>query len=268
MDVTATIKKFGLEKAFDYLYKDPEDNLKKLLKWADRLSGKRFKEQIESIRNAVENPENAFHPYIQHILERVDPEVAKTFAVNFFINENLIGIPRQDELKAKYNCNIPWAILLDDAVHFFKGQVQPVSILRRPAADAMQIAGGGGVKQDGPGNIAVVLFTDLILFFPAVDAGIEEEIGEKGLGKAYVHLRHHAYHQLMGCSRLVVDGVPDGLALSGKALGTLSGELVDHVHDTGEIFDRVFLNVVKGLTQCELFDAVANHDEFLPLFPI
>ena len=27
MDVTATIKKFGLEKAFDYLYKDPDKKL-------------------------------------------------------------------------------------------------------------------------------------------------------------------------------------------------------------------------------------------------
>ena len=84
MDVTTTLKKFGLEKAFKYLYKDPDENLK-----------------------------NAFHPYIEHLLERADPEVVKTIAVNFFINENMIGYPKQQELKKKYNCNIPWAILMD-----------------------------------------------------------------------------------------------------------------------------------------------------------
>ena len=113
MNATATIKKFGLEKAFDYLYKDPDDNLKKLLKWAEKFTGKEYKTQIDMIRDAVENPDNAFHPYIEHILNEVDPEVMKTVAVNFFINENMIGYPKQKELKEKYNCNIPWAILLD-----------------------------------------------------------------------------------------------------------------------------------------------------------
>ena len=113
MNATATIKKFGLEKAFNYLYKDPDDNLKKLLKWAERFTGKEYKTQIDMIRDAVENPENAFHPYIEHVLNEVDPEVMKTIAVNFFINENMIGYPKQKELKKKYNCNIPWAILLD-----------------------------------------------------------------------------------------------------------------------------------------------------------
>ena len=113
MNATATIKKFGLEKAFDYLYKDPDDNLKKLLKWAEKFTGKEYKTQIDMIRDAMENPDNAFHPYIEHILNEVDPEVMKTVAVNFFINENMIGYPKQKELKEKYNCNIPWAILLD-----------------------------------------------------------------------------------------------------------------------------------------------------------
>jgi len=113
MNATATIKKFGLEKAFDYLYKDPDDNLKKLLKWAEKFTGKEYKTQIDMIRDAMENPDNAFHPYIEHILNEVDPEVMKTVAVNFFINENMIGYPKQKELKEKYHCNIPWAILLD-----------------------------------------------------------------------------------------------------------------------------------------------------------
>ena len=36
MDVSTTIKKFGLEQAFNYLYKDPEKNLLKLMDWADK----------------------------------------------------------------------------------------------------------------------------------------------------------------------------------------------------------------------------------------
>ena len=31
MDVSTTIKKFGLEQAFNYLYKDPDKNLVKIM---------------------------------------------------------------------------------------------------------------------------------------------------------------------------------------------------------------------------------------------
>ena len=113
MNVKATLKKFGLEKVFDYLYKDPDANLLKLLKWAEKYSGDMYSAQIKTIRDAVENPDNAYYPYIRHILEQADPDVIKTLAVNFFINENLIGYPKQKKWKDKYRCNIPWAILLD-----------------------------------------------------------------------------------------------------------------------------------------------------------
>lgn len=39
MDVSTTIKKFDLEQAFKYLYKDPEKNLLKLMDWADKFAG-------------------------------------------------------------------------------------------------------------------------------------------------------------------------------------------------------------------------------------
>ena len=113
MKPSVIIKKFGIEKAFDYLYKDPDQNLIKILNWAEKVTGDTYPTQIAQIRDAIENENNPYHHYIQHILDNVDPEVAKTIAINFFINENVIGWPKQNELKEKYNCNIPWAILLD-----------------------------------------------------------------------------------------------------------------------------------------------------------
>ena len=113
MNVSSTIARFGLTKAFDHLYKDPENNLPQLMDWADRFAKGRFPGQRAAIRTAIEDPANAYYPYVRHIIRDVDPEVVKTFAVNFFINANLISGPIQDEMRAKYNCNIPWAILLD-----------------------------------------------------------------------------------------------------------------------------------------------------------
>ena len=113
MSVANTIKKLGLEQAFDYLYKDPENNLKKLMDWADKFSGGEFEPQRKAIREAIEDPNHPYHAYILHMVRDIDPEVMKALAVNFFINANLVGWPKQEENRAKYNCNIPWTILLD-----------------------------------------------------------------------------------------------------------------------------------------------------------
>ena len=113
MDASTAIKKFGLEQAFHYIYKDPEKNLGKIMDWADKFSGGEFVSQRKAIREAMEDPNHPYHSYILHIVNDIDPEVMKTMAVNFFINANLIGWPKQEENRKKYNCNIPWAILLD-----------------------------------------------------------------------------------------------------------------------------------------------------------
>lgn len=113
MNATTTIKKYGMEKIFDYMYKDPEKNLKKLMNLAEKHAGKMYPNQISQFRDLVDNPENPYHDFVWHILRDVDPEVTKTVLVNFFINQNMIGWPKQQKLKKKYGCNIPWTILLD-----------------------------------------------------------------------------------------------------------------------------------------------------------
>ncbi|MBQ9300485.1 MAG: radical SAM protein, partial [Clostridia bacterium] len=113
MNVSATMKKFGLEQAFDYLYKDPEKNIRRLFSWAEKYGGKMYPNQMVQVKDAIENERNPYYHFIRHLINDVEPEVLKTVAVNFFINENMIGWPRQQELREKYGCNIPWAILLD-----------------------------------------------------------------------------------------------------------------------------------------------------------
>ncbi len=113
MSVKATMAKFGLTSMFDHLYKDPEENLPRLMDWADKFSKGDFPSQRAAIRSAIENPDDPYYSYVRHVIKDVDQEVLKTIAVNFFINANLISGPIQDKLREKYNCNIPWAILVD-----------------------------------------------------------------------------------------------------------------------------------------------------------
>ena len=57
MSATTTIKRLGLEKAFQYLYKDPEKNLPKLIDWADKFSKGEFPSQRAAVRAAIEDPD-------------------------------------------------------------------------------------------------------------------------------------------------------------------------------------------------------------------
>ena len=113
MNASNTLKKLGIEQTFNYIYKDPDKNMEKLMDWADKFSKGDFPSQRKAIREAIENPEHPYYSYVRKIFKEVDPNVAKTLAVNLFINAALIGWPKEEELREKYDCNIPWAILLD-----------------------------------------------------------------------------------------------------------------------------------------------------------
>ena len=113
MDASTTLKKLGLEQIFKYLFKDPETNMIKLINWADKFAGGIFPSQRRVIRDVIENKDHPYHDYVMKLFRDVDHDVLKTLFTNFFVNTNLIGWKKQDECREKYQCNIPWAILLD-----------------------------------------------------------------------------------------------------------------------------------------------------------
>ena len=111
-----SLKKAGISTVYNYLEKDPEKNLPKLMDWVDRFAGSgpnSFPKQRAAIRNVIDNPDSNWYQLIVRVLKETDKEVVKTVFTNFFMNANLIGWKTQAEYREKYNCNIPWAILMD-----------------------------------------------------------------------------------------------------------------------------------------------------------
>ncbi|MGM9946611.1 radical SAM protein [Floccifex sp.] len=113
MNATDTLKKFGLEKAIQYIYKDPDKNLVKLMDWADTFAKGEFEPQRKMIRTVITDPSHPYYSFVRRIISDVDPHVMKTIASNFFINAVLKGWPIQEKARKDYGCNIPWTILLD-----------------------------------------------------------------------------------------------------------------------------------------------------------
>lgn len=105
---------FAVKAALEYLDKNPEKNLPKLMDWFDKFDRKgTLEKERGAIRNILEDTESNWYQFVMSLWRDIDPEVRKRLFENFIINGCLLGYQRQVENKEKYNCNIPWAILLD-----------------------------------------------------------------------------------------------------------------------------------------------------------
>ena len=116
MNRSSKLVQFGLKKAFGYIEKDPEKNLVKLLDIVDQFAGddpNMMGKQRAAFRQVIDDPDNNMNQLMMRVLKDTDTEVVKAMFENFFLNANFIGWQTQEEMRKKYKCNIPWAILLD-----------------------------------------------------------------------------------------------------------------------------------------------------------
>ncbi|MDI6617926.1 MAG: radical SAM protein [Clostridiales bacterium] len=103
-----------VNEACGYLDKDPMANFPKLLNWAKKIVTKeQHKKDIEMFRNIVNDPNNNWNKLIQRYFKELNKNTQKKFLINFMVNAGMVGNPIIDKNKAKYNINIPWAILMD-----------------------------------------------------------------------------------------------------------------------------------------------------------
>ena len=116
MNITDKTKNAALglvfSQAMDYLEKDPETNIPKLMDMVDKLMPTGwYASQRTAIRRAIEEKGNWYQLILK--LYELDAGVRKTFFQNFILNATLFGSATQDETAAREGCNVPWAILLD-----------------------------------------------------------------------------------------------------------------------------------------------------------
>lgn len=103
-----------INQALNYIMGNPQENMPRLLKWADDLDkAGDWAEPRKFLHEIVDDPENIWYKYVINLHRDIDNDVLKAFFRNFMVNASLIGFPRQRKLEGKYNCNIPWTILMD-----------------------------------------------------------------------------------------------------------------------------------------------------------
>ncbi len=112
MKAVDQVKRAAMNKAVDYLLEDPEAHITKIMDMLDKVApADVFPTQRQAFRSAIDSKNN----WYQLIMKAMDlnPEVRDALMKTFIVDANLMAWPQQEESREKYQCNIPWAILLD-----------------------------------------------------------------------------------------------------------------------------------------------------------
>jgi len=114
MELKERVQIAAIKQAYAYLDKDPDANLPKLVDLADKMDvGNAYAAQRKAVREALSDPENNWYKLVRSLWTDIDPHVRRTLFENFVINANFLWAPRRNAAMEKYQCNIPWTLLMD-----------------------------------------------------------------------------------------------------------------------------------------------------------
>lgn len=114
MDVRSTAISKGLKAAFDFAEKHPEENIPKVMGFMDIVLPKNvLANERDAVRKSINDPESNWYKLVLSLFRDIDRDVLRTLFTNLIINASALGTPVQNEYKEKYDCNVPWAILMD-----------------------------------------------------------------------------------------------------------------------------------------------------------
>lgn len=103
-----------VDQALKYLDKDPNENLPKLLNLIEKFDlNHALSKQIKNVREGLYGENDNWRKLVDSIYQDVDSEIIKTLFKNAVLNSVVLSRSLKEEVKSKYDCNVPWAILLD-----------------------------------------------------------------------------------------------------------------------------------------------------------
>ncbi|WP_347474278.1 radical SAM protein, partial [Clostridium sp. 2-1] len=93
---------------------NPEENVPKVLSWLRKFDKENYyRNAYDLVEEALKDPQNNWYRLIMSLYTDIDAGVRKKTFENFIIHASIIGCQRKNKNEEKYNCNIPWAILMD-----------------------------------------------------------------------------------------------------------------------------------------------------------
>ena len=116
MNVTDMLRRITMAKAYEFLDRDPDQNIPRLVDWLEKLDrSKDIAGPLSKLKEYADNPNSNWFRLAHSFWEDLDDNVRETLFTNFIGNDNLPSSIKLKESRKKYDCNIPWIILLNPA---------------------------------------------------------------------------------------------------------------------------------------------------------
>jgi len=108
------IQKTAASLLLNYISDNPMEKLPKMFEIAEKLDrGNLYATQISVLRNILLDENNVWHTFVKNLFQEVDTKLLQKFLECFIINAVLDGEEHARAIEEKYDCNIPWTILMD-----------------------------------------------------------------------------------------------------------------------------------------------------------
>lgn len=108
------IEAYSLKKVIGYLDSNPDENVPKVIDWVEKLDRNQDYAAVYRLaKEALGDPANNWNRLMKSLYTDIDDGVRKKIFENFIVNSLILRIQRKKELEKKYDCNIPWTLLLD-----------------------------------------------------------------------------------------------------------------------------------------------------------
>ena len=112
MELTQAAERAALNKLIDYLDDDPEKHIDAIMSLINKLvPDSVFPAQRKAFAKAIETHDN-WYRLMMKIFD-LSPAVRTRLLKTLIVDGNILAWPKQEKMREKYQCNIPWAILLD-----------------------------------------------------------------------------------------------------------------------------------------------------------
>lgn len=114
MNLKQKAESFAAMKAFRYVSKDPDTNIPKLINKLIKIDKQgHITPYVEKINAAFNDKENGTRLYIDNIWRDIDQHQLEQLFRALVVNETMLYTDVRVKAREKYNCNVPWAVLMD-----------------------------------------------------------------------------------------------------------------------------------------------------------
>ncbi|MDD4159727.1 MAG: radical SAM protein [Synergistaceae bacterium] len=104
----------GVKAALSYLEGDPEKNIPKVVNWVKMFDRNGiYSAAYPVLEKIASDPQNIWFQFIKSLYSDIDTQVRKKIFTNFLLHSAIQGFSQRSKNEEKYNCNVPWAILMD-----------------------------------------------------------------------------------------------------------------------------------------------------------